>query len=466
MKGEQEIMRLAMDSAYWPTRRFKIATFACATAVWLMSSGCAGWSSMGETRGSLLGQFWNRPSTPVETPGYDLYAESMAARAPAAKPASSPGGATIPDQTPKDKTKQGAASPSAGNDEKPASTLSMARGRGTGRSADTSLRVTLGRPETLPTLKDLGTPGGPALAMGAKTNWHRPDEDREPRTDQVAYRAPERTTHGAGAHGEGEAEKPNSAAGRKPASASSEDTLRALMAKAKSRLEAMSTYQVKITRVERVGGQLQAEEEALLSIRRNPRAVRLEWVDGPSKGREVIYSSAVNDRMMYVNMGNSALPISRMSIPVDSPLALRNSRHPITEAGFDTIFQNLAARETPQTATSPGTGKLEYKGIKQPKGADQDCHLLERVSPQGETWQVYLDTKTLMPAVVVAFRSSGGELIERYTYKNLKANLSVLADVAAFDPDKRWGESRSWLSRLARTAATPAEAGGSQTTTR
>ena len=53
----------------------------------------------------------------------------------------------------------------------------------------------------------------------------------------------------------------------------------------------------------------------------------------------------------------------------------------------------------------------------------------------GETWQVYLDTKTLMPAVVVAFRSSGGELIERYTYKNLKSNLAELADAAAFDPD-------------------------------
>ena len=238
------------------------------------------------------------------------------------------------------------------------------------------------------------------------------------------------------------------------------------MAKAKSRLEAMSTYQVKITRVERVGGQLQPEEEAILSIRRNPRAVRLEWADGPSKGREVIYSSAVNDRMMYVNSGNSALPLPRMSIPVDSPLALRNSRHPITEAGFDTIFENLAAHETPRTATSPGTGRLQYKGIKQPKGADQACHLLERVSPQGETWQVYLDTKTLMPAVVVAFRSSGGELIERYTYKNLKANPSDLADLAAFDPDKRWGESKSWLSRLARTAAAPADAGGGQSATR
>ena len=173
-------------------------------AGWLMSSGCAAWSSLGESRGSLLGQFWNHSSNPVETPGYDLYAESMAARAPSAKTASSPEGATRPDQTPKDKTKQGTASPSAENDEKPASTLGMARGRGTGRSADTALRVTLGRPETLPTLKDVGAPGGPSLAMGAKTNWHRPDEDREPKADQVAYRVPERTTRGAGPRGSGE----------------------------------------------------------------------------------------------------------------------------------------------------------------------------------------------------------------------------------------------------------------------
>lgn len=463
MKGEQEIMRLAMDSAYWPMRRIRRATCVCAIVVWLMSSGCAGWSSLGESRTSMLGHFWNRSSTVDETPGYDLYAESMAARNPSAKAASPPGGTTTPGQTPKDKTKQDAAGSNAETAEQPASSLSMARGRNTGRSADTSLRVTLGRPETLPTLKDVGDVGGPALAMEAKTSWHRPG-DGESGADQVSYRAPEKIARGAAARGE--PEKPNLSAGRKPRPVSSEETLRAVMAKAKSRLEAMSTYQVKITRVERVGGQLQAEEQALLSIRRNPRAVRLEWPDGPSKGREVIYSSAVNDRTMYVNMGNSALPISRMSIPVDSPLALRNSRHPITEAGFDTIFQNLAAHETPQTATSPGTGKLEYKGVMQPKGADNACHLLERVSPRGETWQVYLDTKTLMPAVVVAFRSSGGELIERYTYKNLKANPSELADLAAFDPDKRWGESKSWLSRLARTAPTPAEAGGGQTTTR
>ena len=177
-----------------------------------------------------------------------------------------------------------------------------------------------------------------------------------------------------------------------------------------------------ITRVELVGGRLQSEEEAILSIRRNPKAVRLEWHDGPSKGREVIYSAALNDRMMYVNVGNPSLLISRMSIPVDSPIAMRNSRHPITEAGFDTILDNLFQYiDDGRKATAKG-GKLAYRGLERPKGLDQPCHLIERVAPGGETWSVYLDPTTLMPAVVSAVKTGSGELIERYTYRNLRPN--------------------------------------------
>ena len=135
-----------------------------------------------------------------------------------------------------------------------------------------------------------------------------------------------------------------------------------------------------MTRAERVGGQLQSEENVLLSVRRNPKAVRLEWTNGPSKGREVIYSSTINDRMMYINMANSSLPMPRMSLAVDSPLALRNSRHPITEAGFDTIIKNMTRFMDPAVADTSQEGKLSYKGIQRPKGMDEPCHLIERQS--------------------------------------------------------------------------------------
>ncbi len=243
------------------------------------------------------------------------------------------------------------------------------------------------------------------------------------------------------------------------------DKMEDVLAAAKKRIDALSTYQVEIARTERVGGIMQPEEEVLLSIRRNPMAVRLEWAKGPNKGREVIYSAAINDRMMYVNSGNSALPLPRMSIPVDSPLALRNSRHPITEAGFGTILDNMFMFVEPSTA-AVGDGKLLYKGIDRPKGLDQPCHHFERVTPKGETWQVYLDTQTYMPVVVLAVQTSSGELIERYTYRNLRPNPVELASVDAFDPDKRWGEPKGWLSRIARTAGTPTDSNSRQTMTR
>ena len=55
-----------------------------------------------------------------------------------------------------------------------------------------------------------------------------------------------------------------------------------------------------------------------------------------------------------------------------------------------------------------------------------------------------------MPAMAVAFRAGDGELIERYIYRNLRPNPAELASADAFDPDKRWGEPKGLLSRLAR----------------
>jgi hypothetical protein len=228
----------------------------------------------------------------------------------------------------------------------------------------------------------------------------------------------------------------------------------------------MTSYQVTMTRVERVGGSLQTEDDVVLSVRRKPRAVRLEWASGPTKGREVIYSQALSDRTMYVKMANSSLPLPRMAIPVDSPLALRNSRHPITEAGFDTIIDDLFHQANSGSVVSAREGKLVYKGLTTPRGLDEPCQLIERTTSQGETWQVYLQKRTLMPVLVSAVQTQSGELIERYSYRNLKPNPPELASAEAFDPDKRWGESKSWLSRLARAAGGSADASPGATTTR
>ena len=481
-------MKMATDSArLWmrPQRRVLIAS---ALVLWCLAGGCAGMSSLGERSSTLSSLFWNRSSNTVAVPGYDQYAADAVASHPnieqelaAARQESRP---RVPDplQNPSRTELLARSEEAEGTVKSRSGARSRPPAEAHERTVDSSIRVTLGRPESLQTIADEPSAQEPALASAPVTNWKRPRGGNSTYRDEVAEQGPvapprQRTSPPARrdespARSEEKlaARDPNPTSRgsslRAPQPASSDDKLRTILLAARSRLDALASYQVHMTRAERVGGQLQTEDDVLLSIRRNPKAVRLEWTSGPSKGREVIYSSAINNRMMYVNMANSSLPMPRMSLPVDSPLALRNSRHPITEAGFDTIIDNLMKFTNPDSVDSGREGKLTYRGVERPRGLDEPCHLLERITPRGETWQVYLQTRTLLPVVVTAVQTSTGELIERYSYRNLKLNPSELASAEAFDPDKRWGESKSWLSRLARAAGGPAGTSSGAPTTR
>jgi hypothetical protein len=322
---------------------------------------------------------------------------------------------------------------------------------------DESIRVTLGRPEPLPALAR-STPSTTKLASTRFSSQSKGDQQVS-RSD--AIEAPARSQTAAGADSSGQGEDPVARRARQPA----KDDPESLLSQAEARLETLNTYQAKITRTERVSGRLQPDEEILLSIRRNPKAVRLEWTTGPNKGREVIYSSRLDQGALFVHTANSAIPLPTMRIPVDSPLVMRNSRHSITEAGFDTIIENLRKSTTRNIQDHPELGEHVYQGLATPPGFDRPSYRFTRRSPSGETWTVYLDTHTMLPRMVVA-TDSNGDLIERYVYRDVRENPTELASADAFDPDRRWGTSSGFLSRLARGPAGSAASGSSQAATR
>jgi hypothetical protein len=217
---------------------------------------------------------------------------------------------------------------------------------------------------------------------------------------------------------------------------------------ARQRLESLQSYQVAINRQERVGDVLQEPEDVLLSIRRSPRAVRLQWNEGPHRGREVIFSDKETSGMLQVNMADSKIPIPRLTLPPDSPLALRNSRHPITEAGFDTVLGNLTRTITENKAGDLSHGRINYGGMAQTDARDRPCHKITRVTAAGETWQIFIDPESNLPALVEA-NAASGDLLERYYFRNIQADLPELAAADAFDPNQRWGEAKGLLHRLA-----------------
>jgi hypothetical protein len=240
---------------------------------------------------------------------------------------------------------------------------------------------------------------------------------------------------------------------------------RAILARSEAKLQSLGTYQVKMSRVERVNGRLQPEEEVILSIHRQPKEVRLQWASGPSQGREVIYSTRVDDRSLFVHMPKSAIPLPTMKMAIDSPMVARSSRHSIAEAGFDTIIANLRKSVDQVDAANAAQGRAAYRGVEKPPGLDRPSHVFTRRSPNGETWTVFLDVRTLLPSMVVA-KDASGQLDEKYLYHEVTENPAELAAADAFDPDRRWGESKGPLSRFARGGSSPGRPGTGQSTIR
>jgi Protein of unknown function (DUF1571) len=441
----------AMDRVDRPSR---LLLAIVGVSLGFLDLGCAGMSgfrSVGTERPSFLG-FRNSSQAPSPTPSNDLYAQNIHA------------GDTKPDS--KAKPMEQAAGRREGGTEstRPPAELTTATGLDeslpesaptTKPVGDKTIRVTLGRPEPLPSPAHPATATGELASKPSSSRWNAErtkrigERQNVPPPLQVARDATKETAPRA-KNPVGEAE------GIDP---------KAILAQAEARLEGMNTYQVKISRIERVGGQLQPEEDILLSIQRDPKAVRLEWADGPNKGREVIYSSTLDPQLIFVHMPSSPIPIPTMKIAIDSPMVMRNSRHAITEAGFDTIIANLRKSRATATNDEPARDGLDYKGIETPPDLDAPSHHFVRQTPSGETWNVYLDSRTMLPRLVSA-QDSRGELVERYIYREVRENPADLKTASAFVPDQRWGESNGLLSRLARAAAGPSQPAVSQSTVR
>jgi hypothetical protein len=419
-------------------------------ALSLTEAGCSGMTglrSVGPERPSFLG-FWDRSGQGSPKPEDDSYVLSM--RAGQARAGALAKG---------DDVDQSAAGRKVDPDRSGQKLVSAADSARTGKHGvpksqavpdDKTIRVSLGRPEPLPGLN--GSPSGVTIASKTPAAAWKADAATEPPDRAEPLRRPEI-----------EPATPTRVAERSQPESPPE--WKTVLSKAEDRLKGLDEYEMKVSRIERVNGQLQPEEDFLLSIRREPKAVRLEWSSGPSKGREVIYSSKIDPRTLFVHMPSTAIPLPVMKISVDSPMVMRNSRHSITEAGLDTIVENLRKSERGGGNAQSKSGVLTYEGIKKPAGPDRTCHHFVRRTPSGEKWNVYIDERSLLPCMVYA-EDSHGQLIERYVYREIRENPPELAAAGAFDPDQRWGEPKGFLGRFARSATGTNLPSASPSTTR
>lgn len=201
---------------------------------------------------------------------------------------------------------------------------------------------------------------------------------------------------------------------------------------AESILAQVESYTAVFHKQERVKGWLKTEEIVYLKFKK-PFKVYMRWIEDPGKGREILYVDGWNDNRILLS-DPGFLGVVIMNLRPQGPIAMRGSRHPITEAGLGhlvKIFRDNLNRGL-------RSGELEYRRGKEESVYGRRIQSLELIFPRDSRNGYYcyrsvisIDIEKKVPIRVQVFDWED-RLIEDYGYEDLRLNVE-LSD-ADFDP--------------------------------
>jgi hypothetical protein len=193
---------------------------------------------------------------------------------------------------------------------------------------------------------------------------------------------------------------------------------------------------------ERVKGKLKEEEVVFLKFKK-PFKIYMKWVKDPGKDREVLYVEGWNHNKIKVHevwmKRNFTLDLNAKGF-----LAMRGSRHSITESGLENLLRVLGK----DVCGSIQSGGSTYRELGQEVVYGCQSMKVEYLFPKDKTKGYYccraiinIDTETKIP-IRVRIYDWEGLLVEDYGYEGLKLNAGLTdADFAMENPEYHFSSS-------------------------
>lgn len=198
-----------------------------------------------------------------------------------------------------------------------------------------------------------------------------------------------------------------------------------------SGIEKIEDYSASLVKRERINNKLNDSEYIFLKVRNKPFSVYLYFL-GPAalKGQEVIYVDGANNGKMWAHgTGIQETMFGTVSLKPDGAFAMRGQRYPLTEIGL----VNLTRRLIEVADQDVKYGECEVKFFKGAKINDRVCTCTQVIHPVPRknflfhVARIFVDDSLNVPIRYESYdwpKTAGGtpELIEEYTYLNLKMN--------------------------------------------
>ncbi len=201
-------------------------------------------------------------------------------------------------------------------------------------------------------------------------------------------------------------------------------------------------YSCTLVKQERVNGVLNPEEYMYAEIRTRkevdgkvvtPLSCYLYFLK-PTKirGREVIWVEGQNNGKMVAHEGGNLRLVPSVWLRPDGPIAMRGNLYPITDIGLETLIVKLIEK-------GERDRKRDECDVQFIKGATinkRTCTVLQVTHPHPRPWfdfhiaRIFIDDDMNLPVRYAAYTwpsQPGGkpELLEAYTYLNLKLNVGL-----------------------------------------
>jgi hypothetical protein len=196
-------------------------------------------------------------------------------------------------------------------------------------------------------------------------------------------------------------------------------------------LKEVADYDATFTKRELMGRRLKSQE-VYLKVREQPFSVYMLFRQ-PHAGREVLYVDGQNQGMLLAHEGGGVKSlVGTVSLAIDSPDAMEDSRHPITSIGL----ANLVDKVIEQWEAESKFGECEVKYYPNAKLGTTECKVIECSHPvprnqfKFQMTRLYIDKQSNLPVRVEQYGFPGrGDktppLVEEYTYTNIRTNLGL-----------------------------------------
>ncbi len=206
-----------------------------------------------------------------------------------------------------------------------------------------------------------------------------------------------------------------------------------VLAEARQAYQDVRDYTCLLIKRERIAGQLQPNQVMHMKVRGAPFSVYFRWQEPKDvAGQEACYVVGRNDGKMRVRSPGILGAVGFLSLDLNDPRARKSSNRSISDAGIGNLIERLKRQweaERTWNVTQTNVGEYEY--------AKRRCTRVEAVHPETKDGKfathrtvVYFDKEYKLPVRIECYDwpregAAAGELIDVYSYVNLKLNVGL-----------------------------------------